>query len=40
MIHVGGYHEYVKGYSVHPRDTMNTSRNLMIHVGEQTDKSL
>ena len=25
MINVGGYHEYIGGYSVHRRDTMSTS---------------
>ena len=25
MIHVGGYHEYTGGCSVHQRDTMSTS---------------
>ena len=25
MMHVGGYHEYIRGCSVHWRDTMNTS---------------
>ena len=25
MIHVGGYHEYIRGCSVHRGDTMSTS---------------
>ena len=43
----GGYHEYIKGCPVHWKDTlitlgdiMNTSGDIMIHVGEQVDKSL
>ena len=33
MMNVGGYHEYIRGCSVHQRD-------MMIHVGEQLDKIL
>ena len=47
MIHMGGYHEYIgggggggMGCSVHRRDTMSTSGDTMIHVGEQIDKRL
>ena len=46
MIHVGGYREYIggggggEGCSVHRRDTTSTSGDIMIHVGEQIDKSL
>ena len=40
MIHVGEYHEYIRGCSVHQRDTVSTSGDIMIHVGEQIDKSL
>ena len=46
MIYVGGYYEYIEGCSVHWRNTMSISGgkggggNVMIHVGEQIDKSL
>ena len=33
MSTLGGYHEYIGGYSVHQAD-------IMMHVGEQVDKSL
>ena len=29
MTHVGGYHEYIGGCSVHRRDTMSTSGDIM-----------
>ena len=29
MIHVGGYHEYIGGCSVHRGDTMSTSGDIM-----------
>ena len=29
MIHVGGYHEHIGGCSVHWRDTMSTSGDIM-----------
>ena len=29
MIHVEGYHEYIREYSVHRGDTMNTSGDIM-----------
>ena len=29
MIHVGGYHEYIGGSSVHREDTMSTSGDTM-----------
>ena len=32
--------QYIGGCSVHGRDTMSTSRDIMIHVGKQIDKSL
>ena len=31
---------YIRGCSVHRRDTISTSGDIMIYVGEQTDKSL
>ena len=45
MMHVGGYHEYTGGCSVHWNDTISisedfsTSGGIMMHVGEQVDKS-
>ena len=33
MIHVGGYHEYIGGCSVHRRDTMSTS-DIMSTLGD------
>ena len=35
----GGYHAYIGGCSVHRRDTMNTSGDIMIHTGEQLIKA-
>ena len=29
MMHVGGYHEYIEGCSVHRGDTMSTSGDIM-----------
>ena len=40
MIHVGGYHEYIGRRSVHQSYTMSALGDIMIHVGEQIDKSL
>ena len=34
-----GYHEYIGECSVHRRDTMSTSRNIMIHVGDTMSTS-
>ena len=34
MIHVGGYHEYIVGCSIHLRDTMMHVGDIMIHVGD------
>ena len=46
MMHVGGYHEYIGAYheyiggcSVH-RGMFSTSGDIMMHVGEQVNKSL
>ena len=44
----GGYHVYIRGCSVHRRNTMSTSvggggedhqKDITMHVGEQLDKS-
>ena len=40
MIHVVDIIEYTEGCSVHQKNTMSTSRDIMIHVGEKIDKSL
>ena len=32
--YIGGYDEYMGGCSVHWRDTMSTSGNIMMHVGD------
>ena len=34
MIHVGGYHEYIGGCSVHRGDTMSTSGDIMSTSGD------
>ena len=34
MIHVGGYHEYIGGCSVHCRDTMSTLGDIMSTSGD------
>ena len=34
MMNVGGYHEYIGGCSVHWRDTMSTSGNIMSTSGD------
>ena len=34
MMKVGGYHEYIGGCSVHRRDTMNTSGDIMSTLGD------
>ena len=33
LIHVGGYHEYIRGCSVHRGDTMSTSGDTMSTLG-------
>ena len=33
MIHVGGYHEYMRGCSVHQGDTMSTSGGYHEYIG-------
>ena len=33
MIHVGGYHEYIGGCSVHQGDTMSTSGGYHEYIG-------
>ena len=33
MIHVGGYHEYIRGCPVHRGDTMSTSRGYHEYIG-------
>ena len=41
MIHVGGYHEYVRGvFSTSERYHEYIGGDIMIYVGEQIDKSL
>ena len=47
MMHVGGYHEYIGGCSVHWGDTMNTSGDIIStlggyheHVRKQVGKNL
>ena len=39
MIHVGDIMSMLGRCSVHQRDTMSTLGDIMIHVGEQTDKA-
>ena len=34
MIHVGGYHEYIRECSVHQGDTMSTSGDIMSTSGD------
>ena len=34
MMNVGGYHEYIGGCSVHQRDTMSTSGDIMSTSGD------
>ena len=34
MMNVGGYHEYIGGCSVHRRDTMNRSGDIMSKSGD------
>ena len=34
-----GYHEYIGGCSVHRRDTMSTSGDIMMHVGDTMSTS-
>ena len=34
MMNVGGYHEYIGGCSVHWRDTMSTSEDIMSTLGD------
>ena len=39
--YIGVYHEYIGGIpEVHRGDIMSTSGDIMIYVGEQSDKSL
>ena len=33
MIHVGGYHEYIRGCSVHRGDTISTSGGYHEYIG-------
>ena len=33
MMHVGGYYEYIRGCSVHHRDTMRTSGGYHEYIG-------
>ena len=33
MMNVGGYHEYIRGCSVHRRDTMSTSGRYLQYIG-------
>ena len=33
MMNVRGYHEYIRGSSVHRRDTMSTSGDIIVHRG-------
>ena len=33
MMHVEGYHEYIRGCSVHQLDTMSTSRGYHEYIG-------
>ena len=33
MMNVGGYHEYIRGCSVHRRDTMSTSGGYHEYIG-------
>ena len=39
MIHVGGYHEYTGGCSVHRGDTMSTSGGCSVHRGDTMSTS-
>ena len=34
MMNVGGYHEYIEGRSVHRRDTMSTSGDIISTSGD------